>query len=224
MLFFLVLIPGFLCSQTLKPGVAFAKIPELQINGFKIGNYFSFPIPMVNIDVGIDFVFGSGNPNVVFADSMNYRIDFRKRSNSDWYTISLDPLTTRTVQFNGSLGISKGLSIRRTGFSLSMGGYFSRTSSHFLIGPFKDADVYWAGIDEITGKLVAVDSTKWDVMFPVNLRYFNAGVYAGAEWVLLKDKLTPLGIEFKYYVGLHRKYIITIGVNFHLPVKWSSES
>jgi len=224
MLLFLVLIPGFLCSQTLKPGVAFAKIPDLHINGYKISNHFSFPGAIVNLDLGIGFIFGSGNPNVVFADSMNYRIDFRRRGSSELYITSLDPLTTRTAQFNGSLGISRGFTIGPTGLFFSLGGYFSRTSTHFLIGPFKDADVYWMGINTNTGNLVVVDSTQWDVMFPVNLRYINAGVYAGAEWVLLKDKPTPLGIECKYYAGLHGKHIITIGVNFHLPVKRSSES
>jgi hypothetical protein len=218
-LFILALIPGFVYSQTLKPGVAYARIPELHINGFKIGNTFSFPMSWVNMDIGIDFILGRGNPNVVYSDSMNYNLELLKIEDQDWYTTGLVPFTTSTTQFNASLGISRRFSKWASDLSLGFGGYISRTSSHFLIGPFKETDVFFTILYTTGSPAYIADPIKKDFMFPVSLRYLNAGIYLGAEWLLLKDKPAPVGIEFKYYAGLTRKHIITFGINFHLPVK-----
>jgi hypothetical protein len=214
-----VLIPGFLFSQSLKSGIAYARIPDLQINGLKFGNQFSLPISVINLDFGIDFILGRGNPNVVFSDSMNYNILVNKVRSEDWYVRGLVPWTTSLVQFQASMGISKHLYVGSSFGSLGMGAYLSRSSSHFLVGPYNESDVFWAGYRPSDGSFVIFDSEKRDIFFPVNIRYFNLGLYFGGEWVFFKDMATPVGVDFKYYAGYTKKRIITFGLNIRLPVK-----
>lgn len=212
-----ILLSGFLYSQTFRPGLAYARIPDLNINGFKMANHFLIPTESVNLDIGFEFLLGRGNPNVVYSDSMNYNLAIFKSYLG--FLVGLIPMTTNIKQFQASFGISRDFSLGKHGFIVAGGGYLSHTSSHSLIGPFKETDVYFfLGLDSI-GNPVVIDHTKWDVMFPVNLRYLNAGMYLGAEWMLLKNIKTPVGIELMYYAGLKRKHFVTFGVNFHLPVK-----
>ncbi len=205
----LILVPGFIYSQTMKPGIAYARIPDLRINGFKLSNHFAVPTAWGHFDIGFDFILGHGNPNVVYSDSMNYNLEVVKVNNPDWYAAGLIPLTTTLSQFQISFGISEAFPIMSSGLSFGYGFYFSRTSSHFLIGPYEDTEVY-LGIN---------DYQNLDLMFPVNLRYLNAGMYLATEWMPVKDRKIPLGVELKYFIGLRQKHILTFGISFHLPVK-----
>jgi hypothetical protein len=231
---FSLLLRGLINAQSLEPGIAYAWISSVGISGYKLSNSFSIPKKEFSIDFGVEFILGRGNPNIEYTKDMKYNMELHNYhvpyvAGGYWHSIDTDvpanlkPSTTSFSQFNLNCGLRREVVFNDYTFIFKIGGSLSTTRTHFLIGPFRDADVIWT-LTDINGNEVVVDSTKWDVMFPVNLRYINAGMYAGAEWLLFKDKATPVGVELKYYAGLKKKHIVTFGVNFHLPVKRPSES
>lgn len=232
-----VFLSELVCSQTMQPGIAYTWIPNLCISGCKISNHFIMPTGRISIDIGIDFIIGRGNPNLDYSEKMSYNLGLANYHDfyaygiyyggqSGGYQYNTKPITTSTTQINASCGISRSINIGSSDFTIALGGYLSRTSSHFLIGPFNDADVdfYLVTNDGNYTPVLLVDSTKWDVMFPVNLRYMNIGAYVGAEYLLMQEKRVPIGIELKYFAGLKGKNLATLGINFHLPCAKSGSS
>jgi len=231
LLFFLVSLPIFLNGQKLVPGFGYARFSHPGIHGVYFSNELRISASEFEMDIGICLLIGRGNHGIDMNKGNNYSFGYGQRyipyivggSAAD-FPINLNPLTSTSDQVNLNIGYRRPLKVKTSSIEMCVGGYFSYTLSHFLVGTMYNQDVHFYSWNIEDGSPVAHFATReYDLVFPVYLRYVNAGVYAGAEWLLLKGKATPVGVALNYYAGLKRKHIITFGINLHLPVKSNAE-
>lgn len=172
-----------------------------------------------SVGLGFRFAYGESNWNYEGRNDRLYNLDingevppynfFGGTSFLYDYNIDLKGVTGHGFNFYFTSNLSRDWKIGSQSFRSELGFYLLKSNTSFIAGYIENAiyESYWP---EVEGEFLT------DFLFPIWVRYLDAGPYLSLKFGIFKNWRTPLGFSMSYYHGFHKNSTIYVGLYFDL--------